>query len=114
MRRGEIWTVAGGRDYVGKPRPAVIVQDDHFDGTASVTLCAFTSDPTEAPLFRLPVEPTPENGLRAPCCLMVDKITTTDKSKLGARIGRLDDATMLRLNRALVVFLGLAGGRARP
>ena len=76
MKRGEIWTVAGGKDYAGKPRPAVIVQDDRFDATASVTICVFTTDTTEAPLFRLAVQPTPENGLRAECRLMVDKITT--------------------------------------
>jgi mRNA interferase MazF len=109
MRRSEIWTAAGGKDYAGKPRPVVIVQDDRFDATASVTVCAFTTDPTEAPLLRLPVEPNERNGLRAPCRLMVDKITTVPRTKLGSRLGRLDDAQMLRLNRAMVVFLGLAG-----
>lgn len=108
MRRGEIWTVAGGNEYAGKPRPVVIVQDDAFDATESVTVCAFTTDPTEAPLFRLPVEPNERNGLRSPCRLMVDKITTVTKSKVGRRIGRLDDDDVLRLNRAAVVFLGLA------
>ena len=108
MRRGEIWTVAGGKDYAGKPRPVVIVQDDSFDATDSITVCAFTTDPTEAPLFRLAVEPNDRNGLRAPCRLMVDKITTVPKSKAGAKIGRLDDEDILRLNRAVVVFLGLA------
>ncbi len=57
MKRGEIWTVAGGKGYAGKPRPVVILQDDRFDKTGSITVCAFTSDPTEAPLFRLPVGP---------------------------------------------------------
>jgi mRNA interferase MazF len=109
MRRGEIWTAAGGKDYAGKPRPVVIVQDDRFDATASVTVCAFTTDPTEAPLLRLPVEPDERNGLRAPCRLMVDKITTVPKTKLGSRLGQLDDEEMLRLNRAMMVFLGLAG-----
>lgn len=108
MRRGEIWTVAGGQDYAGKPRPAAIVQDDNFDATASVTICAFTTDETEAPLFRLPVTPHAGNGLQAPCRLMVDKLTTVPKSKLGERIGRLDDEDMVRLNRAIAVFLGLA------
>jgi len=56
MRRGDIWTVAGGKDYAGKPSPAVIVQDDSFDATDSITVCAFTTDATEAPLFRLPVD----------------------------------------------------------
>lgn len=109
MRRGDIWTVAGGNDYAGKPRPAVIVQDDNFDQTGSVTLCAFTSDETEAPLFRLTVLPTTGNGLRQPSRLMVDKITTVSRSKLGEWIGRLDDEDIVRLNQAMLVFLGLAG-----
>lgn len=108
MRRSEIWTVAGGKDYAGKPRPAVILQDDRFDSTASITICAFTTDETEAPLFRLLVEPNERNGLRAPCRLMVDKITTVPKSRIGKRVGQLDDDDALRLNRAVLVFLGLA------
>lgn len=108
MKRGEIWTVSGGGDYAGKPRPVVIVQDDSFDGTDSITICAFTTDPTDAPLFRLPVEPSQRNGLRAPCRLMVDKITTAPKSKVGSRVGRLGDEDVLRLNQAVMVFLGLA------
>jgi len=108
MKRGDIHTVAGGKDYAGKPRPVVIVQDDRFDGTDSITICAFTTDATEAPLFRLPVEPTARNGLHATCRLMADKVTTVPKAKLGARIGRLDDADIVRLNRAVLVFLGLA------
>jgi mRNA-degrading endonuclease toxin of MazEF toxin-antitoxin module len=66
MRRGEIWTVAAGQGYAGKPRPAVILQDDRFDATDSVTLCIVTTDPTDAPLFRLPIAPNETNGLRAP------------------------------------------------
>ena len=109
MKRGEIWTIAGGGDYTGKPRPAVIVQDDSFDATASVTICAFTTDPTEAPLFRIPIEPSEGNGLRAPSRLMVDKLTTVSKERVGSRVGRLDDEDMIRLNRAMLVFLGMAG-----
>jgi mRNA interferase MazF len=109
MKHGEIWTVAGGKDYAGKPRPAVILQDDRFDKTASITLCAFTTDPAAAPLFRLLVEPTERNGLKSPCRLMVDKITTVSKAKLGSHVGRLDDKDIVRLNRAVLVFLGMAG-----
>jgi mRNA interferase MazF len=108
MRRGEVWTVAGGKDYAGKPRPVVIVQDDSFDATDSITICVFTTDHTEAPLFRLPVEPNERNGLRSSSRLMVDKISTVPKSKVGERIGRLDDEDVVRLNRAMMVFLGLA------
>lgn len=108
MRRGEVWTVAGAGGYAGKPRPAVILQDDSFDATDSVTICAFTTDPTEAPLFRLIVEPSARNGLRTSCRLMVDKITTVPRSRIGARVGQLDAEDMLRLDRAMLVFLGLA------
>jgi mRNA interferase MazF len=108
MKRGDVWTVAGGKDYAGKARPVVILQDDSFDGTDSITICAFTTDDTDAPLFRLPVEPNERNGLRVPCFLMVDKVTTVPKSKVGAHIGRLDDEDVLRLNQAVLVFLGLA------
>ena len=108
MKRGEIWTVAGGPDYAGKPRPAVILQDDRFDATDSVTICGFTTNPTEAPLFRIPVAPNAENGLRTAARLMVDKIATVPRIKIGARIGRLADSDILELDRAILVFLGLA------
>lgn len=109
MTRGEIWTASAGSGYAGKPRPVVIVQDDAFDGTAPVTICAFTSDPTEAPLFRIEVHPTPENGLRGASRVMVDKITTVPRAKLGERVGALADDDMLRTTRAMAVFLGIGG-----
>ncbi len=108
MRRGEVWTAAGGGDYTGKPRPVVILQDDRFDATDSITVCAFTTDPTEAPLFRILTEPNDRNGLDAPSRIMVDKITTVRRSRLGARIGRLDGDDLIRLNQAVLVFLGFA------
>jgi len=109
VKRGEIWTLAGGAAYTGKPRPAVIVQDDSFAATASVTICAFTTDPTEAPLFRLLIEPTEENGLREPCRLMVDKLTTVPRGRIGSYVGRLAVEDLVRFHRAILVFLGLAG-----
>lgn len=108
MRRGEVWTASGGSNYAGKPRPVVILQDDMFNGTDSVTICPFSSDPTDLPLFRIAIEPTSRNGLRAVSRIMADKVTTVPRSKLGARIGRLSDGDVLRLNRAILVFLGLA------
>ena len=109
MNRGEIYTAAARGAYTSKPRPVVLVQDDHFDATASITVCALTTDPTEAPLLRLPVVPDATNGLSQPSSLMVDKITTMPRAALAERLGRLSDADMLRLSRALVVFLGLGG-----
>jgi mRNA interferase MazF len=109
MRRGEIWTAAGGADYAGKPRPVVIVQSDAFDATKSVTICGLTTDPTEAPLARVVVDPSERNGLKATCRLMADKIMTIPRSKLGSCIGRLSDEDLLRMDRAILVFLGLTG-----
>jgi mRNA interferase MazF len=108
VRRGEIWTASGGQDYAGKPRPVVIVQDNSFDATNSLTICGLTTNNAEAPLFRLPVQPNDGNGLQVPCRLMVDKISTVPKTKLGSMIGKLDDEDMRRLNQAMLIFLGLA------
>jgi mRNA interferase MazF len=107
LKRGEIWTVAGGPDYAGKPRPAVIVQNDAFDVTASVTICGITTNTAEASLCRITVEPSDENGLRSPCRIMADKITTVALSQLGVRVGSLEHEDLLRWNRALILFLNL-------
>ncbi|PYV79534.1 MAG: growth inhibitor PemK [Acidobacteria bacterium] len=108
MKRGEIWAVASGSDYARKPCPVVILQDDRFDMTDSISVCAFTTDPTDAPLFRLLIKPSAGNGLRAECRLMVDKVTTVLKTKMGVHVGRLTDEDIVRLNRAVLVFLGVA------
>ena len=113
MKRGEIWSVAGGPDYAGKPRPVVILQDDRFDATASITVCGLTTDPAQAPLFRPIIHPDAANGLKAPSRLMADKIVTVARTKVGARLGRLADKDIVRLNRAVLVFLGLAGAGRR-
>jgi mRNA interferase MazF len=112
MKRGEIWTVSGA-GYAGKPRPAMIVQDDRFSDTSSVAICIFTTFETDAPLARLAVAPSVLNGLREPCHLMVDKITTVPRRQMGALVGQLEPEIVRRLDHALIVFLGLAQPR-RP
>lgn len=109
MKRGEIWTVAGGPDYAGKPRPAVILQDDAFDATAFITICPFTTHAVDAPLMRLPIEPSERNGLRSASHVMIDKVTTVSNKKLETRVGRLSHGDIVRVNRAVVVFLASPG-----
>lgn len=106
MRRGEVWTAAGGM-YASKPRPVVILQDDAFD-TESVTICPLTSDPADIPLLRIAIEPTGDNGLRKPSQVMIDKITTTTRAKVAERVGVLTAEQMLQIERSLLVFLGMA------
>lgn len=108
MKRGEIYTAAVRGRYTGKPRPVVIIQDDRFDATASVTVCPFTTNPVDAPLFRLVIEPSEGNGLDQPSRLMADKLTTVPRTSLGDRLGQLRDDELVQLNRSLIVFLGLA------
>ena len=109
MKRGEIVTVPLPGDY-GKPRPAVVVQADLFNEThASVTVAPVTSTLVNAPLFRLAVEPTVRNGLRALSQVMIDKLTTVRRERMGATIGELDPETLTRVNRALALWLGIAG-----
>ncbi len=109
LKRGEIWTASGGPAYAGKPRPVIIVQDDNFDQTASITICPLTSHGIDAGLVRPNIEPSPENGLRATSWAMADKVTTVARERLGKRVGALTAAEMAPVGRSLIVFLGLAG-----
>jgi mRNA interferase MazF len=107
VRRGDIVLVAGGV-YASKPRPAIIVQDDLFDATDSVTVCPLTTTAVDAPLLRLPVGADATTGIGHDSFAMIDKLTTVRRANVGQRVGRLDAVRMLELERRLVVFLGLA------
>lgn len=106
MRRGDLVTVAPHGEQ-GKPRPALVVQADRFANLAAVTVLPLTSTLLDAPLLRIEVEPSEQNGLTKRSQIMVDKPQTPPRGKIGAAIGRLDDATMFAVSRALVLFLGL-------
>jgi mRNA interferase MazF len=86
----------------------LVLLDDRFDATDSITICPVTSDPTEIPLLRIPLADEQTSGLPQPSSIMVDKVTTLPRSKLGEHIGTVSDTTILALSRALIVFLGLA------
>jgi mRNA interferase MazF len=107
MKRGDVVTVAVAGDY-GKPRPAVVVLTDLLNDThASVVVCLVTSTVLEAPLLRLTVEPSPRNGLHQRSQIMADKLVTVRRDKIGARIGVLEEETMLGLSRALAFVMGI-------
>lgn len=108
VRRGDLVTVALQGDY-GKPRPALIIQADQFTGLGSVVILPVTSTMIDAPLLRPTIEPSPENGLRAPSQIMLDKPMTVRMDKIGPVFGHLDEVAMVGINRLLAVFLGLAG-----
>jgi mRNA interferase MazF len=107
MRRGDLVTVALQGD-LGKPRPALVIQSDLFDAHPSMAILPVTSELRDAPLFRILVNPGEQNGLAKPSQVMVDKPQSVERKKVGAVFGRLDDETMLAVNRALAVFLGFA------
>ena len=108
MKRGDVVTVAATGDY-GKPRPAVIVQTDALPAEhASVVVCQMTSQLSEAPEFRVTIEPTKENGLRARSQVMADKPVTIRRERIGRQMGRLDEQDIVRLNVALAFVMGLA------
>ena len=107
MRRGDLVTVAAQGDY-GKPRPAVVIQSDSLDAADSVLVALLTSAIADAPLYRLTLEPTPDNGLKAVSQVMVDKVLAYPRAKCGPVIGRLSATEMLSLNNMLLVMMGLA------
>ncbi len=106
MNRGELWTVSGGT-YAQKPRPALIIQDDLFAASESITLLPLTSQLTDAPLLRVTVEPGQLTGLERVSQIMVDKLTTVRRVNLGQRMGRVDAKTMVAVEQSLAIFLGL-------
>jgi len=108
MKRGDLVIVSAPGDY-GKPRPAVIIQSDIFNEThASIVVCLVTSDRQDAPLFRIDVQPTETTGLKMASQIMVDKIVALRRERIDQHIGRINDETLIRLNRSLALFIGLA------
>jgi mRNA interferase MazF len=107
VKRGDIVTISAPGDY-GKPRPAVVVQSDALNAADSVLVALFTSSVTDAPLYRLTVEPAPANGLKAVSQVMVDKILAYPRAKCGPVIGHLSGTEILVLNTMLSVMIGLA------
>ena len=107
MNRGDVVVVAVVGDY-GKPRPALVVQSDYFNDThGSITIAPITSTLVDAPLFRVTIEPTPHTGLRSVSQIMIDKITTIKRDKIGKAVGRIDDEAVRRVNRAIALWFGL-------
>jgi mRNA interferase MazF len=108
LKRGDIVTIAAPGDY-GKPRPALIIQGDVFnDIHASITVVPLTSTIIDAPLFRLTLDPSRQNGLKRVSQIMVDKVLTLPREKIGKRLGRLSNTLMIRVGRALSVWLGMS------
>jgi mRNA interferase MazF len=108
MKRGDVVTVAAAGDY-GKPRPAVIVQTDALPAAhASVVVCQMTSDYSDAPDFRVTIDPSERNGLRVRSQVMADKPVTIRRERIGRNVGHLDDDDIARLNVALAFVIGLA------
>jgi len=106
MTRGDFVTIATQGDF-GKPRPALIIQADLFGEHATVTVLPVTSTLIAAPLIRITVQPSAENGLRKPSQVMVDKVLTVKRDKVGQAFGRIDADAMVQVERCLAVFLGI-------
>jgi len=105
LRRGDLVAIALPGDF-GKPRPALVIQSDQFIETATVSVLLLTGTLVDAPLIRMDIAPAPDNGLRKASQIMVDKVMTVRRDKVGEPFGRLDDKTMVSVNRALALFLG--------
>jgi mRNA interferase MazF len=108
VRRGDVVAVALPGDF-GKPRPALVIQSDLFNAThPTFTLLPLTSEIRSAPQFRITVEPSAANGLSVVSQIMIDKLMTVRRTKVHEPFGRMDDTTMLRVGRALAIWIGLA------
>lgn len=107
MKRGDLVTVAISGDF-GKPRPALVIQSDHFGDTGTVVVLLISGTLIDAPLIRLTIQPTADNGLGKTSQIMVDKPMSVKRERIGRTIGHVDEDTMLSVTRSLAVFLGFA------
>ena len=107
MRRGDFVTIAMQDDF-GKPRPALVIQADHFDEHATVTVLPVTSTLVDASLFRITLVPDAANGLHKPSQVMGGKAMTVMRDKLGPAFGLIHGDALVELERCLAVFLGIA------
>ncbi|MCA3148416.1 MAG: type II toxin-antitoxin system PemK/MazF family toxin [Burkholderiales bacterium] len=107
MMRGDLVTIAMQGDF-GKSRPALVIQADQFSQHSSATVLPITSTMVAAPLLRVAVQPSAENGLQKPSQVMVDKAMTVKREKIGSKLGRIDQAVLVEVDRCLAVFLGIA------
>ena len=107
MKRGDLVTIAIQGDF-GKPRPALVIQSDQYDAHATVTVLPVSSDLVAAPLFRITLQPSTENGLQRLSQVMADKAVTVKRDKVGPTFGRVDADVMVEVERCLAVFLGIA------
>lgn len=105
--RGDFVSVAMHGDF-GKPRPALVIQADQFVEHSTVTVLPTTSMLVVAPLLRITVQPSAENGLLRPSQVMVDKAMTVKREKVEQAFGRIDLNVMVEIERCLAVFLGIA------
>jgi mRNA interferase MazF len=104
--RGDLVTIAMQGDY-GKPRPALVIQSDQFDEHACVTVLPVTGTLVAAPLLRITVQPSQSNGLQKPSQVMIDKVLTVKRDKVGAVFGHIEPETLIEVERCLAVFLGI-------
>lgn len=104
-RRGDLVAVSLQGDF-GKPRPALVVQTDLLDALPTLMLCPISSELRDAD-FRVLLQPTPDNGLRLPSQVMVDKVSTLPRSKVGAAFGHVEAESLRKVDRALLLVLGL-------
>jgi mRNA interferase MazF len=107
MMRGDLVTIAMQGDF-GKPRPALVIQANHFSEHSSVTVLPITGTLVAAPLLRVTIQPTAENGLQKPSQVMVVKAMTVKRKRVWPVFGRIDADTLVEVERCLAVFLGLA------
>jgi mRNA interferase MazF len=105
--RGDIVAAIVPGDY-GKPRPVVIVQADAFvEHHASVTVCPLTTHLTGLRLFRIALAPDRRNGLDQPSEIMVDKLNSLRRERIGGAIGRISGTDLRAVNEALRRWLAL-------
>lgn len=110
IRRGELYyadlsPVIGSEQ--GGVRPILIVQNDTGNKySPTIIAAAITSQLNKAKLPTHIELSANEFGLCKNSVILLEQIRTLDKRRLKERIGELSDATMQKVNTALLISLG--------
>jgi mRNA interferase MazF len=110
-KRGEIYLVNFDPTIgaeIQKTRPALVIQNDVANRHSPITIVAAITSQFEEPLYptEVLIQP-PEGGLTIPSVTLLNQIRSVDKRRLVRRLGALAPATMARVDRAILISLGL-------
>lgn len=108
IARGDLFIAAERGVTTTKPRPVLIIQNEISLPThPTLTVCLLTTTLRGESLIRLPITPSPQNGLDEASEVQIDRVFSFQRDSLDKRIGTLSQDQMELVDEALRRWLSL-------